>query len=92
MMNNFFDTPDFSRFGIIDNSIGPVPEAFLIKEIADQHTYKNMLDNPLNFNCTTSFIENEYDEEYWAENIEYRNNEEEYDEDEDYEEDYEDEE
>ena len=88
-MNNSFDSPDFSGFGIIDNSIGPVPDAFLIKEIADQNSYKNIFDDSLNFKCTPSFIEDEEDEEdeeYWAGNVEYRNKEE------DYEEDYEDEE
>ena len=36
-MSKNFKTPDFSGFGIIDNSFSPVPEAFLIKEIAEQN-------------------------------------------------------
>lgn len=36
-MSKNFKTPDFSGFGIIDNSFSPVPEAFFIKEIAEQN-------------------------------------------------------
>ena len=41
-MSDFFKTPDFSNFGIIDNSISPVPEAFLIKELAVQNCLNNL--------------------------------------------------
>lgn len=33
--------PNFDGFGIIANSIGPIPEAFLIKEVANQNTITN---------------------------------------------------
>ena len=38
-MDKNFKNPDFSGFGIIDNSFSPVPEAFLIKDIAEQNNY-----------------------------------------------------
>ena len=57
-MSDFFKTPDFSNFGIIDNSIGPVPEAFLIKELAEQNRLTNLFVEPTEFK---SSFHNDYD-------------------------------
>lgn len=35
------NVPNFDGFGIIDNSIFPVPEAFIIRDIANQNTFYN---------------------------------------------------
>jgi hypothetical protein len=57
-MSDFFKTPDFSNFGIIDNSIGPVPEAFLIKELAEQNRLTNLFVEATEFK---SSFHNDYD-------------------------------
>ena len=69
-MNNF-NTPNFSNFGIIANSIGPLPEAFLIKEVADQNSFYNSFDtgykyHPHNNSCYdyNNPLWDEEDEEY----------------------------
>ena len=60
-MSDFFKTPDFSNFGIIDNSIGPVPEAFLIKELAEQNRLTNLFVEATEFK---SSFHNDNDNDY----------------------------
>ena len=49
------DTKDFSAFGIMANTPGPTPDAFLVKNVADQNTYNN----PYNFgNSTPTYTPN----------------------------------
>lgn len=43
------DTKDFSAFGIMANTPGPTPDAFLVKNVADQNTYSNPMQNPYGF-------------------------------------------
>lgn len=59
-MSDFFKTPDFSNFGIIDNSISPVPEAFLIKELANQNCLNNLFVEATEFK-SSCHNNNEYD-------------------------------
>ena len=88
-MSNSFKTPDFSNFGIIANSIGPIPEAFLIKELAEQNRVTNLFVETTEFK--SSFHNNNYydynetlweDEDYnsflWDEDDEYEYGEDEY--------------
>ena len=58
-MSNCFNIPDFSNFGIIANSIGPVPEGFLIKELAEQNRLTNLFVEATEFK--SSFNNNNYD-------------------------------
>ena len=84
-MSDSLKTPDFSNFGILDNSIGPIPEAFLIKELAEQNRVTNLFVEPAEFK--SSFHNNNYydrNDSLW-EDEDYTNSL--WDEDEDYEED-----
>ena len=70
-MSDFSKTPDFSNFGIIANSIGPIPEALLIKELAEQNRTTNLFveatEFKSNFNIDKYYDRNDTlweDEEY----------------------------
>lgn len=62
-MNKNFETPDFSGFGIIANSFTPVPEAFLIKEIAEQNIENYNNKNYFDFNNLFDYDTEEKDYE-----------------------------
>lgn len=63
------DKKDFSAFGIMANSGFPTPDAFLVKEVADQNTtYNNPMQNPYGFGnsastYTPSYTPTSYDDD-----------------------------
>lgn len=59
-MSNFNEL-DFSNFGIISNTIGPTPEAFLIKEVVEQNTMYDSINNKNNNNlfCNSCYTPND---------------------------------
>lgn len=62
------DTKDFSAFGIMANTPGPTPDAFLVKNVANQNTYSNPMQNPYGFGNsapthTPSYTPTSYDDD-----------------------------
>lgn len=69
------NVPNFDGFGIIANSDFPVPEAFIIKDIANQNTFynKNYQNNCYNNNNKSSWYEEDEDEDEYDNYNEYNN-------------------